>query len=67
MDMLKAVKGIHTCNRDENYYNSAAWRGTRKYEGGGVLINQTVHNLDLIAKIHLCSLNSNLKIKALFT
>lgn len=45
---LKAVKGIVTWCRDEKYYNSAQWRGTLKYEGGGVLINQTVHTLDLM-------------------
>ena len=45
---LKAVKGILTWSRDENYYNSASWRGTREYEGGGVLINQAVHTLDLM-------------------
>lgn len=45
---LKAVKGIVTWCRDEKYYNSAPWRGTVKYEGGGVLINQTVHTLDLM-------------------
>ena len=45
---LKAVKGIVTWCRDAAYYNSADWRGTLKYEGGGVLINQTVHTLDLM-------------------
>ncbi len=45
---LKAVKGIVTWNRDKKYYDSADWRGTLKYEGGGVLINQTVHTLDLM-------------------
>ncbi len=32
--------------RGADYYNSAAWRGTKKYEGGGVLINQAIHTLD---------------------
>lgn len=45
---LKGIKGILTWNRDAAYYNSAAWRGTKKYEGGGVLINQAVHTLDLM-------------------
>lgn len=45
---LKAVKGILTWHRDEKYYNAAAWRGTKAYEGGGVLINQAVHTLDLM-------------------
>lgn len=33
--------------RPQAYYNSAAWRGTWKGEGGGVLLNQCPHNLDL--------------------
>ena len=45
---LKGIKGILTWNRDAAYYNSAAWRGTKKYEGGGILINQAVHTLDLM-------------------
>lgn len=45
---LLAIKGILTWNRDESYYNSAAWRGTKAYEGGGVLINQAIHTLDLM-------------------
>lgn len=34
--------------RTEAYYSSAAWRGTWKGEGGGVLINQCPHQLDLM-------------------
>lgn len=34
--------------RDKSYYDSAAWRGTWEGEGGGVLINQTPHQLDLM-------------------
>ncbi|MDD6483654.1 MAG: Gfo/Idh/MocA family oxidoreductase [Clostridiales bacterium] len=45
---LKGIKGILTWSRDADYYNSESWRGTRKYEGGGVLINQAVHLLDLM-------------------
>ena len=35
-------------NRDEKYYAQAAWRGTKDMEGGGVLINQALHTLDLM-------------------
>lgn len=45
---LKAVKGILTWHRTASYYDSAAWRGKKAYEGGGVLINQAVHTLDLM-------------------
>ena len=33
--------------RTQSYYNSGGWRGTWKGEGGGVLINQCPHQLDL--------------------
>ena len=45
---LKSVKGVLTWHRDATYYESASWRGTNAYEGGGVLINQAVHTLDLM-------------------
>ena len=35
--------------RDEAYYRSGAWRGTWAAEGGGVLVNQSVHELDLLS------------------
>jgi len=34
--------------RTEAYYASSAWRATWKGEGGGVLINQCLHNLDVL-------------------
>ena len=34
--------------RDEAYYRSGAWRGTWKHEGGGVMINQAIHTLDIL-------------------
>ena len=33
--------------RTQSYYNSSAWRATWALEGGGVLINQCPHNIDL--------------------
>ncbi len=35
-------------SRDEAYYNSAAWRGTWALDGGGALMNQGIHALDLL-------------------
>lgn len=35
--------------RDEAYYRSDPWRGTWKGEGGGVVVNQAPHQLDLLA------------------
>ncbi|MGI5899873.1 MAG: Gfo/Idh/MocA family protein [Christensenellales bacterium] len=34
--------------RDRKYYESAIWRGTWSGEGGGVLINQAPHQMDLL-------------------
>lgn len=33
--------------RTQSYYNSGGWRATWRGEGGGVLLNQCPHNLDL--------------------
>lgn len=33
-------------NRTPEYFNSAAWRGTRELDGG-ILFNQAIHNIDL--------------------
>ncbi len=34
--------------RDKAYYDSDAWRGTWNMEGGGVLVNQSPHQLDIM-------------------
>ncbi len=34
--------------RTQHYYNSSSWRATWRGEGGGVLLNQAPHNLDLM-------------------
>jgi len=34
--------------RDKAYYNSDKWRGTWEMEGGGVLVNQAPHQLDIL-------------------
>lgn len=34
--------------RDKNYYDSDEWRGTWEMEGGGVLVNQAPHQLDIL-------------------
>ncbi len=35
--------------RDEAYYDSDPWRGTWQGEGGGVIVNQAPHQLDLLS------------------
>jgi predicted dehydrogenase len=34
--------------RSQDYYDSGAWRGTWKLDGGGALMNQGVHTVDLL-------------------
>ena len=34
--------------RSQEYYDSAAWRGTWNLDGGGVLMNQGIHSVDLL-------------------
>lgn len=34
--------------RNQEYYDSGAWRGTKELDGGGVLINQAIHTVDLL-------------------
>lgn len=34
--------------RDRSYFESDAWRGSWKMEGGGVLVNQSPHQLDIL-------------------
>jgi UDP-N-acetyl-2-amino-2-deoxyglucuronate dehydrogenase len=35
-------------NRTQEYYDSAAWRGTWALDGGGALMNQGIHIVDLL-------------------
>lgn len=34
--------------RSQSYYDSGGWRGTWTMDGGGVLINQAIHSIDLL-------------------
>lgn len=47
MGEIKGIKGFVTWDRDEEYY-SDDWHGTLLKEGGGVVINQSIHTLDLM-------------------
>ncbi len=44
----KTAMAFVAWNRDKEYYDSGDWRGKQKTEGGGVLINQALHTLDLL-------------------
>lgn len=46
---ILGAKAFITWHRDESYYGSAEWRGKWATEGGGVLINQAIHTIDLLA------------------
>jgi UDP-N-acetyl-2-amino-2-deoxyglucuronate dehydrogenase len=35
--------------RSQQYYDSGAWRGTWKLDGGGALMNQAIHSVDLLS------------------
>lgn len=45
---ILSAHGMVVWNRDKTYYNQALWRGKWLTEGGGVLINQALHTLDLM-------------------
>ncbi|EIR3895741.1 Gfo/Idh/MocA family oxidoreductase [Enterococcus faecium] len=46
---LKGMKCELTWHRNQLYYQSTPWKGTWSEEGGGVLINQAIHTLDIIS------------------
>ena len=46
-EMKRTVWIITNWYRTQHYYDSGAWRATWAGEGGGVLLNQAPHNLDL--------------------
>ena len=46
-ELKRSIWIITNWYRSQSYYNSGGWRATWKGEGGGVLINQCPHQLDL--------------------
>lgn len=46
-ELKRSVWIITNWYRTQSYYNSGSWRATWGGEGGGVLLNQAPHNLDL--------------------
>ena len=45
---LTGGRAFVTWRRDEAYYEGSDWKGKPDTEGGGVLINQSIHTLDLL-------------------
>lgn len=59
MELKKAVEagrfgkltlGETTCKwwRTQQYYDEGGWKGTKALDGGGALMNQAIHNVDLL-------------------
>lgn len=46
---IMGIRAVLAWHRTKEYYNAAKWRGTWNEEGGGVLINQAIHTLDLMS------------------
>jgi predicted dehydrogenase len=49
-DLGRLTSGIASIDwwRGQNYYDSGDWRGTWELDGGGALMNQGVHTVDLL-------------------
>ena len=45
---VRAARAFVTWNRTADYYKKSGWRGSWETEGGGALINQSIHTLDLL-------------------
>lgn len=45
---VTGVKGLVTWHRPESYYTTKPWRAQMDLAGGGVMINQSIHTLDLV-------------------
>lgn len=45
---IRGARAFVTWNREKDYYTNSSWRGTWAKGGGGVLINQSIHTLDLL-------------------
>ena len=43
-----SARAFVTWKRSADYYTSSDWKGTWDKEGGGVIINQSIHTLDLM-------------------
>ncbi|MBI1176626.1 gfo/Idh/MocA family oxidoreductase [bacterium] len=58
-DIVRVSWIITDWYRTEAYYQSGGWRATWKGEGGGVLLNQCLHNLDVLQ--WLCGMPSKVR------
>jgi predicted dehydrogenase len=59
--------GETTCKwwRPQSYYDEGGWKGTKALDGGGALMNQAIHNVDLLQWMmgfptHICGFTATL-------
>jgi len=45
---LSLCSGYVMLYRDQDYYDSAGWRGTWEMDGGGAMMNQGIHTVDML-------------------
>ena len=45
---IKGTRAVITWRRTDEYYTQSDWKGTWDKEGGGVLIDQAIHTIDLM-------------------
>lgn len=45
---ILSARSILTWNRSDDYYKKSDWKGTWDKEGGGVVIDQAIHSIDLV-------------------
>jgi len=45
---INGVKLIVSYHKPKGYYEKSDWKGTRKKEGGGILIDQSIHFIDVL-------------------
>ena len=45
---ILSARSVLTWNRSDDYYQNSDWKGTWDKEGGGVVIDQAIHSIDLV-------------------
>lgn len=48
LGQIRSAKATVTWDRSDEYYSKSDWKGTWDKEGGGVIIDQAIHTLDLM-------------------
>ncbi|GHU97756.1 oxidoreductase [Clostridia bacterium] len=43
-----SARSVLTWNKPDSYYAASDWKGTWEKEGGGVIIDQAIHSIDLV-------------------